>query len=436
MQPCGPLSVPRTAVACCSRKYFTLVRDFFFEIWEGLLIALRAISVNKMRAVLTTLGIIIGILSVTAMATVINGIERGFEEDMEELGTDVLYIEKWPWVGGPGMKWWEYINRPPITAELGDVVVERSRYAVAAVPVVNTQRTVRFKSQTLSGIEVKGVSADFPRVHLVNLDRGRFFTDFDDHSARNVCVIGATIAETLFPIEESLGKNIRISGNRFRVIGVLEKKGSGTDAPDSEDSQIIIPFNSFKQAFGMSRRDVSVQVKITSPEFIPEAADELTGILRVARGLDALEGNDFDINEQQTLREQLAPVKLSIYLIGIFLTALSLIVGGIGVMNIMFVSVKERTREIGIRKAVGAKRRAILIQFLIEAVIVCVLGGVIGMVMAIPVVFLVRLVLPAFLGVGTVLLAFGICVAVGVFAGFIPAWTAAKAEPIEALRYE
>ena len=407
-----------------------------FELWEGLLIALRAIRVNKMRAILTTLGIVIGVLSVTAMATVINGIEQDFDNDMAELGTDVLYVEKWPWVGGPGMKWWEYINRPEITADLAENITERSRYAEAAVPVVDTRRTVRFESKTLTGIKVNGVTADYPRVHVTNLDRGYFFTDLDNRAARPVAVIGAGVADELFPIQEPLGKPVRISGQRFQVVGVLEREGSGADGPSSADQQVYIPYESFKRVFGVERRGVSVQVKVRAPELVPAAADEITGILRVARGLDALEDNDFEINDQQTLRAQLAPVKVAIYSIGIFLTALALVVGGIGVMNIMFVSVKERTREIGIRKAVGASRRTILIQFLIEAVIICCLGGLIGLVLALPIAAAIRLVLPAFIDGGTIVLALVICVGVGVFFGLMPAWTAAKSEPIEALRYE
>jgi putative ABC transport system permease protein len=412
------------------------VRTLALEVWEGLLIALRAIRVNKMRAVLTTLGIIIGIVSVTAMATVINGIEQDFEQDMAELGADVIYVEKWPWVGGPGLKWWEYINRPEIEPELADVVVERSRFARAAVPVVDTNRPVKFGSKTLSGIEVKGVTAEYPRVHVVNLDRGYFFSELDNRSARSVAVIGAEVAEELFPVRDPQGRSIRIAGHRFQVIGVLEREGSGADDPQSSDQEVYIPFEAFKRLFGMERRGVSVQVKVASPEVMPLAKDELIGILRVARGLGALDDNDFEINEQQSLREQLAPVKTAIYLIGIFLTALALLVGGIGVMNIMFVSVRERTREIGIRKAVGAKRRTILLQFLIEAVIICLIGGLIGVLLALPVAALIRMILPAYVDVGTIALAFGICILVGVFFGLVPAWRAAKSEPIEALRYE
>ncbi|MFK7847268.1 MAG: ABC transporter permease [Rhodothermales bacterium] len=406
------------------------------EIWEGFRIALRAIRANKLRTFLTTLGIIIGITSVTAMATVINGLDQNFEDQLSELGTDVLYIEKWPWARGPGFKWWNYINRPDIEAELAEVVADRSKYAVAAAPVVNTSRAVRYGDKSLSGVGVQGSTANYPKVFSVDIASGRYFGELEDRSGRNVSVIGAGIAEELFPIEEPIGKQIRIAGVRFQVIGVLAKKGSSAEGQGSADMQIQVPFSAFKNNFGMSRRSASVRVRVINSGVMDDAKDELTGILRTARRLDAKEENDFEINEQRTLREQLAPIKLTIYSIGIFLTALSLLVGGIGVMNIMFVSVKERTREIGVRKAIGAKRRTILMQFLIEAVLVCVLGGLIGVLFSVLITFLINLVFTAILPVSTVLIAFLICILIGVIFGLAPAWTAAKAEPIEALRYE
>ena len=408
----------------------------FSEIVEGLRIALRAIRANKLRSILTTLGIIIGITSVTAMATIINGLEQQFEEQLSELGTDVLYIEKWPWASGPGFKWWNYINRPDIKPDLAKVVTEKSRYAVAAVPVVNTGRSVRYGEKSLSGVGVQGSTADYPKVFTVDVASGRFYSELEDRGGRNVCVIGAGIAEELFPIEEPIGKFVRLAGVRYQVIGVLVIKGSSAEGQSTGDLLIQVPIGSFKNNFGISKRSSSIRIRIGDSGLMDDARDELTGIIRTARKLDAKEENDFEINEQRTLREQLAPIKLTIYSIGIFLTALSLLVGGIGVMNIMFVSVKERTKEIGIRKAIGAKRRTILMQFIIEAILVCVLGGLIGVLIALAATAAINAFFPAILPASTVALAFIICILIGLVFGLAPAWTAAKAEPIEALRYE
>lgn len=412
------------------------IPSILLELWEAMASATKAIASHKMRSVLTTLGIVIGITSVTSMATVINGIERYFDESMARLGTDVLYVEKWPWMTGPGTKWWEYMNRPNIEPELAEVIDQRARYISAAAPVVSTSRPVSYKGNTVAPVRIEASTSDYGRVHTVEIENGRFYSQLDDRTARRVAVIGASIADRLFPHETPLGKHIRLDGNRFMVIGVLKRQGSGSDQGMSSDEEVHVPISAFESMFGLRNRSVSVRAKAVETVSLETAKDELTGILRVARKVDAFEENNFEINEQQTLRAQMAPVKTAIYGIGLFLTALALLVGGIGVMNIMFVSVKERTREIGLRKAVGAKRRAILGQFLIEAIIVCLIGGIIGVLFAAGIAALINIVFTAYLPFATVMLAFAICVLIGVSFGLAPAWTAAKSDPIESLRYE
>ncbi|MEX1054866.1 MAG: ABC transporter permease [Rhodothermales bacterium] len=412
------------------------MRAIFLEIWEALMTALRAIGMHKMRSVLTTLGIVIGIASVTAMATVINGIERYFDQSMAELGSDVLYVEKWPWVSGPGSKWWEFMNRPEIKPELADVINERANRVTAAAPVVGTSRPVSYEGNTITPVYIEASTAEFLRVHVVELELGRFYSELDDRAGRNVAVIGAQVADMLFPQESPLGKSVRIGNHRFQVIGVLKRKGTGSDQQSGADQQARIPLNTFDKVFGLRDRGVSVQARVVATSSLEAAKDELTGILRTARQLDARDQNNFEINEHESLRKSMAPVKTAIYGIGIFLTALSLLVGGIGVMNIMFVSVKERTHEIGLRKAVGARRRTILTQFLIEAIIVCLIGGVIGVLLASGLAAIINMFFTAYLPVETVVVAFVICVLVGVSFGLAPAWSAAKADPIESLRYE
>jgi putative ABC transport system permease protein len=407
-----------------------------FEIIEGLRIALSAIRANKLRTLLTTLGIIIGIVSVTAMATVVSGIEGGFEADMASLGTDILYVERMPWIQGPGSKWWEYRNRPRMTADVAESITKRARSVEAITTVVRTFRSASYQDRHMAGVRLAGVSYTFPEVFEVDLQDGSFFSDMDERAARNVAVIGSAVAEGLFTVEDPIGKHIRVAGARYRVIGIMEKKGQGAEGGSFEDFQVKIPFKSFSNSFGTRYRDVSVQVKIADNVDIEDAKDELTGIVRVARRLDAKDADNFDINESGSIRAAVEPVKAAIYAIGIGLTGLSLLVGGIGVMNIMFVSVKERTREIGIRKAVGAKQRTILLQFLIEAVAVSLLGGAVGVMLSFPFFLLVKSFLPAEFSLGTVMLAFGICMAVGTIFGLAPAWSAAKLEPIDALRYE
>lgn len=406
---------------------------FFIEFWEGFLIALRSLRVNKMRSFLTTLGIVIGIVTVTTMFTVINGLERGIEQSLGMLGTNVLYVEQMPWFMSP-QEWVKYRNRPRIKSDLVDVIRTRSQYSSAVAPMINTQNRVRYQGRAMYGVYIQGSTPDITRISDTELQLGRWYSDFENLSATPVCVIGAEVANVLFPSEQPLGKRIRVASYRCEVIGVLAAQGKFMGIV-SFDEQIQMPIRTFERFFGRWR-SFTINVKASSAEFLDLAEEELTGIVRAARGVDVMEENNFSINRQEAFREAIDRVTGTIYAIGLFLTALSLVVGGIGVMNIMFVAVKERTKEIGIRKAVGASRRAILMQFLVEAILVCVVAGLIGVLFAGIISVVINEFFTAYMSVGTVMLAFFICVGVGIVFGIVPAWNAARAHPIDALRYE
>lgn len=407
---------------------------FLYELTEGLRIALRSIWANKLRAMLTTLGIIIGIVSVTAMFTTINGIERGFDRSVAMLGTNVLNVERFPNTMEGG--WWRYANRPVLREDIAEVIEQQSRSAAAVAPVVYGSERMRYGDRQLGSVLTRASTPALVEVSGLDLAEGRFFNESDERSGRYVVVIGQEVAEELFPGEAAVGKYVRMRNDRFEVIGVLVRQGKFLGLV-SLDNQAVVPLGAFRKAFGLSpQRDMTIQVKVADGVPLEAAEDELIGIVRAARAQDPIEEENFAINRQDAFRQQIAGVKLTIYAIGLFLTALALLVGGIGVMNIMFVSVRERTREIGIRKAVGATKRAILVQFLLEAVIVCLIGGVIGVALATGVTALINQVFTAYLSPTTVALAFGICVGIGVLFGFIPAWSAARSRPIDALRYE
>ena len=414
------------------------MRTVLFELVEGLRIAASAIWANKLRSVLTTLGIIIGIASVTLMATIINGVDQQFEKSLSSLGTNVLYVDDRPWGFGTG-EWWQYINRPPIQASLSETIRERSQYAERVAPLVNTRRRATYENRDMDGVSIEASTPEYGLIRDVELSAGRFYTASDERGARNVCVIGADIADELFPIATPLSKRIRIGGYPCRVIGVHEREGAGLfGSNQSADMRVMMPFSTFEKFFGLSQwRDVMVMVKVPATTRMKTAEDELTGIIRTARQVEPGADNNFAINAQEQIRATFAPVKMTIYGVGLFLTALALLVGGIGVMNIMFVSVRERTKEIGIRKAVGAKKRTIMLQFLIESIIVCLIGGIIGVGLSALLAMAVNAAgFTAVLPMETVGLAFTICVGVGVVFGLAPAWQGATAEPIEALRYE
>ena len=402
------------------------------EITEGIRIAGSTLWERKVRALLTTLGIVIGIVSVTSMFTVINGIEGEFDRSMSMIGDDALFVDRTPWIVLGD--WWTFRNRPPVTEDLAAFLAERSESAEAVAPITGFGATVTRGRDEATGVGVEASTSDYIDTGGADVDAGRFFSDAESRAARSVAVVGVDVAELLFPGEDPIGKDVRISGERFEVVGVLAKRGKFLGMA-SADNRAIVPLETYRRLFSADP-GVSIKVRL-KPGVSQEAAiDEVTGLTRQWRGLDALEDDDFAVNSQDQFRDLVQTMRVATYGVGLFLTALSLLVGGIGVMNIMFVSVKERTREIGVRKALGATRRAILFQFLVEAVAICVLGGAIGVALAAGVAYAINQVFTATLSGGTVLLAFAICAVTGVTFGLIPAWQAAKSRPIEALRYE
>jgi putative ABC transport system permease protein len=397
-------------------------------------IAWASLWANKLRAGLTTFGIVIGIVSVTTMSTLIDGVDRGFERSLSMLGTHVLYVQKWPWSFGPDYNWWDYINRKDMELAYAERLEELSTTASAVSASMYATELIKFESQSVSDANLRGTTPQYMRTAAVETDRGRFFTEDEYRSGRNVALLGTSIAETLFGDREPIGRSVRIGGLQYDVIGVLAKQGSFMGM-ESFDKQVIIPATSFGRQYGF-RRFVQLQIKFESEALLNEGVHEIEGLMRRIRRLDPAAPSDFSINRLDMFREQYQALTGAIYGIGIFLTALSLFVGGIGVMNIMFVSVKERTREIGIRKAIGARNSEILLQFLIEAVVICLVGGLIGTVLSIGTSALVNQFFVAYMDWSTVMTAFVICTLTGVAFGFFPAWKAAQSDPIESLRYE
>jgi len=407
----------------------------FISISEGFKIAIQAILTNKTRAMLTTTCIVIGIVSVTTMNTITDGVDRAFSESMDMLGQNVLFIEKWPWgIGGGEYKWWEYRNRREMKIEYADQLKEMSRFASEVSAQVTRSATLRYQDKYIENIDVNGATDTYFRTSGLNIDAGRFFADSDVRRAAKVAVIGATVAERLFENLDPVGKQIRIRGQRFQVIGVLEKQGNFLGMADT-DNRVLIPISAFKSLYSL-RWGLQLSVQFPNEEALREGEYEIEGLMRRIRQLDPAEENDFAINKAALFEQQFKSMKTAIYGIGIFLTGLALFVGGIGVMNIMFVSVKERTKEIGIRKAVGARAWEILFQFLMEAVVICLIGGVIGMILSIGVTYLVNQFFVAYMDWTTVINAIIICAFIGILFGFLPSNRAAKADPIESLRYD
>ena len=404
------------------------------EVKEGLSISWEAIRANKMRSALTTLGIVIGVVTVTLMGTAIQGLDRAFLDNISAIGADILYVERFEWFTGSREDWLRMQKRPRITLEQAEQLEGQLTMSRAVAPVASRDRPVRYGRAESASVRIIGSTEQYQYTGGISIAKGRFFSEQEARGGRPVCVIGSEVAENLFRDEPPVGRRIRIDQQSFEINGVLEKQGSLLGLI-SLDNQIIVPLPQFT-AYFRNNPDVTIQVKVIAVDQIEEAKEELRAVMRRIRGLAPAEPDDFGINQQDQFVQIFHRLGGTIAAIGLFITALSLFVGGIGIMNIMFVSVAERTREIGIRKAVGAKRRTILLQFLIEAACICLLGGCLALAIAWPLTLVMQRFMPAALSPPIVLIALMVSLITGVISGFLPAWRAARMNPVDALRNE
>ena len=398
--------------------------------FENFSMALSSVLSNKTRSLLTALGIIIGVFSVTLMGTLISGLDRSFEGSMSMLGRDILYISRFEWFGD--QEWWEVRNRPRMRIEYVNKIKNKSRYALAVAPVMQRGAELSLKENNIR-TEIFGTNIDYIKTISADIKEGRFFSNSDDRKGRRVAVVGHGIKDAFFEEKNPIGEDIKIDGEKFRIIGVLEKQGKFLGL-FSVDNQAIIPQGAYMRLF--SRRGwTRLSVKVPEQKIV-EAKDEIHSIMRQIRGLKPNQEDDFAINQTKAFEKQYNSMKIAIAGTGFFITMLSLVVGGIGIMNIMFVSVKERTREIGVRKAIGATKNMILSQFLMEAITICLVAGIIGLIFAYVTSLIINNFFPSTMPLGLSVLAVLMSIIVGVISGIIPSYKAANLDPIDSLRYE
>jgi putative ABC transport system permease protein len=400
---------------------------------EGSRIALKSLSAHRLRTVLTTVGVGIGVATLLAILGIIQGLNTSFEKQLETIGPASLYISKRPWVQMGN--WWEYRNRKNITLEQVEAVRAQSTFAEAIAPWMSNEEDVSFNGIDLTAIDVTGTTPEYAQVSGYDLTQGRFLTGADDDNLSSVAVIGSDVAGTLFPHSSPLGARIRVAGRPFTVVGVLGPKGKVLD--ENQDLTVLMPLRTFR-ALHNGQKSHTIGVKVRSPELLDAAEDELVGILRRARETPPGKPDDFAINRAEQLASVYNQLTGALYGVAVAIGFITLLVGGIGIMNIMLVSVRERTREIGVRRALGARKRTIVLQFILEAVVVSAVGGALGTGVGLSGAKIVSWVTPlaATVKASTIFFGVGFAAAVGLIFGIWPAARAANLDPVEALRHE
>lgn len=401
-------------------------------LWENFRISLGSIFANKTRSILTALGIVIGVLSVTLMGTLISGLDKTFEKSMAGFRSDVLLLSRMEWFSGD-TDWWEMRNRPRMKEDYGQKLLARSQFVEAVAPVSERGGSIIRDDRRIDSRFFGTTTSYLATNSSTEIEQGRFFTDGENRSGARVLVIGGDVADALFPNEDPLDKYVKIGNYKFRVIGILKKMGKFMGM-FSMDNQATMPMGTYKRLYAR-RGWMTLRVKVNTKD-VETAKGDVRGIIRNIRRLKPTEKDNFGINQSSTLEAQYKAIKLAIGGTGIFITALSLVVGGIGIMNIMFVSVKERTREIGVRKALGATKNMILGQFLMEAIMICLIAGLFGMGIAYGLSIIINNFFPSSMPMGLAVGAIMLSVIIGVISGLVPSYRAARLDPIDALRYE
>jgi putative ABC transport system permease protein len=402
---------------------------------EGLILAWQTVKANKLRTFLTTLGIIIGVMAVIGMMSIINALERHMTESLSAIGGNIFWVQKYPAVqmGNLDKK---YRNRQDLTIEHAEVIARNATFVDAVSAEFGYWGvTVKYgEESTNPNILLYGGNETWAEVNGRYVSEGRMFTPEDIRHRRQVVMLGSDIVDRLFPFTYPVGEQVKIDNIRYEVIGLMEKQGELLGS--SRDNLVVIPISTFAKNYG-EKRSIGIGIKAKKGH-IPEAMDQVEGILRIARKVPAGEENDFEIITADSIMDTLKKLTGFVFVAAVIICGISLLVGGIGIMNIMLVSVTERTREIGIRKAVGAKRKHVLYQFLTEAIGICLFGGIIGVLLGVLAGVMVSsaLKLPPVIPLWSVFLGVGFSVMIGLVFGVYPAMKAARLDPIVALRYE
>lgn len=404
---------------------------------ESAFFAWGSVITNKLRTFLTLLGITIGIFAIISVFSVVDALERGVRSSIASLGENVIYIQKWPWEFSNDYPWWRYMNRPTPRVSEMDELMSRTQVLESVVFTAGTSRTVEYGNLSIDGVEIFSVSHEYDKVRSFEIETGRYFSPTESFNGRNVAIIGAEIASNLFNENDPTGENIKIFGRNIEVIGVFAQEGEDTFG-SSHDEMVILPVNYMNSFIDVNndRYNPAILAKGKPGFSNEEIIDELRGAMRGIRRIKPAAEDNFALNQSSLLSTQFDSLFTIIKIAGWIIGGFAILVGGFGIANIMFVSVKERTSIIGIQKALGAKNYFILLQFLVEAIFLSLMGGILGLLLVLGISWIASqgTELNLLLTYSNIMLGINVSVIIGLIAGFVPAWSAARLDPVEAIR--
>ncbi|HET9824924.1 MAG TPA: ABC transporter permease [Chitinophagaceae bacterium] len=415
------------------------MRRTFEIIANGFSMAMQELWKNKLRTFLSLFGITIGIFCIIGVLATVNSLEHNIQNEIKSLGTNTIYIDKWDYSagGGPDYPWWRYVNRPEPKFDEIKQIKERTPSAKYVAFNINANDNVEYRDNTLSGVNLFGNSEDFQNIQPVDIAYGRFITESEFDHGSPVVIIGNEVAEKLFLAPEvALGKLVQVRGKKVQIVGVIKKQGRGMIGGWQFDQSVIMPYKFARNI--MWARNSSPVILVQGKDNLTSVAlkDDLRGAMRAIHKLRPTQDDNFALNDINDFSDAVSKLFGPLNLGGWIIAILSLVVGAFGVMNIMFVTVKERTAQIGLKKAVGAKNRVILTEFLLESAFLCLVGGMIGLTLVYVLTLILSQVLhfPVFISTSNMVLAVSVSFFVGVIAGIIPAYQAARMDPVAAIR--